>query len=431
VDNYAKSKLRKKISRLVKRGLLENKQIILFGASVYSKEIKNCLTEYGFSISGIIDNDSRKIAKECMGLTVQRPESALLPYNENRVIMILSGGFYREMTQQLLQMGYIKNKQIFILNFKTDESLPVMAYNIARTIRGEIMYKKLVKGHTENCVVFIAPYTGTGDIYLVGLFFNEFLRQNNIADYVFVVVSGACKKVAEMFNIRNIVVVKPILSDDIINAKQFLRASWNVVVLNDGWLGELTQWLRGYKGLNFERVFRKFVFNFDDNVHFELPPKKDCTKEIDALFEKYALKKGKTVVLSPYSNTLFELPDSLWEAIAEHFRDKGYTVCTNCAAASEKAVKGTTALFFPLGLAIDFLNAAGTFIGIRSGLCDIISSSDCKKIILYEKDNLFYKSTQFEYFSLAKMGLCGDAVEIEYHNDLKNDCLQNIFVNII
>jgi hypothetical protein len=340
--------------------------------------------------------------------------------------MILSGGFYREMTQQLIRMGYEKNKQIFILNFKTDESLRVMTYNFVRAIRGKITYKKLVKGRPENCVVFIAPYTGTGDIYLVGLFFNEFLRQNNITNYVFAVVSGACKKTAEMFNISNIVVVKPLRSDDIINAKQFLRANWNVIVLNDGWLGELTQWLRGYKGLNFEKVFRKFVFGFDDSVQFELPPKKDFTKEIDDLFEKYALKKHQTVVLSPYSNTLFELPDSLWEAIAKHFGDRGYTVCTNCAAANEKAVKGTAAVFFPLGAAIEFLNNAGIFIGIRSGLCDIISSSNCKKIILYEKDNLFYKSTQFEYFSLAEMGLCGDALELEYSAELHSEIINKI-----
>jgi hypothetical protein len=70
------------------------------------------------------------------------------------------------------------------------------------------------------------------------------------------------------------------------------------------------------------------------------------------------------------------------------------------------------------------------FIGVRSGLCDIISSAKCTKIILYEKEGLFYKSSQYDYFSLAKMGLCDDAIEIEYSDELKDECLEKIFENL-
>jgi hypothetical protein len=73
------------------------------------------------------------------------------------------------------------------------------------------------------------------------------------------------------------------------------------------------------------------------------------------------------------------------------------------------------------------MDAAGYFIGVRSGLCDVISTSSCKKVILYEKDGLFYKASQYEYFSLEKMGLCNDAIEIEYRDDLKDSVLNKIF----
>jgi hypothetical protein len=424
MDNYSKAILRKKISRLVRYGLLNDKKIVLFGASVFSKEIKNCLSEQGFAISGFIDNDSRKIGTQCMGLEVHKPDATLLPNNSSFAILILSGGFYREMTHQLVQMGYKKNKHIFVLNFKTDESPPVMTYMFARAIRGKMTYKKLTRDSSANCVVFIAPYTGTGDLYLVGLFFNEYIRRNGITDYIFVVVSGACKKTAEMFDIKNIVIVKPTLADDIINSQKFLRAAWKVVVLNDGWLRELTQWLRGYKELDFEKMFRYFVFGFDDSVPHELPPQKDCGNEIDALFKKYKLVKGKTVVLSPYSNTLFDLPDDLWQSIVQHCKSFGYTICTNCAGASEKPIPGTEEVFFPLGQAVAFMNTAGYFIGVRSGLCDIISASSCKKVILYEKEGFFYKCSPYEYFNLKKMGLCDGAVELEYRDDLKDEVLK-------
>ena len=67
-----------------------------------------------------------------------------------------------------------------------------------------------------------------------------------------------------------------------------------------------------------------------------------------------------------------------------------------------------------LNIAPQFVEKAGIFIGVRSGFCDVISASKAKKIILYDAENRFYNSSAFEYFSLNHMGLCRDAIEIEY-----------------
>lgn len=426
MDNDSKAKLRKKISRLVSRKALDGKRIFIFGAAAASKEIKTCLLELGYAPNAVIDNDPRKIGKECMTLTVQKPEDALLPFDDNAAILLCSGGFYQEITYQLTQFGYQKDRHIHILNFKSDESLISFARATKFILRGIILYKRLMHRMPPDTMIFVAPYTGTGDIYLAGLFLNEYVKRNKIENYIFVVVSGACKKVAEMFEIKNIRVIKPQIADTLTSLEKTLKINRNIKVLNDGWGGDQKQWLRGYKELRFDKVFRYFVFGFDDDVPYELPPRKDCSAEIDALFEKHNLIKGKTVILSPYSNTLFELPDEFWETIAEHCRSLGYSVCTNCAAKSELPVKGTEAVFFPLKVAIDFADAAGYFIGIRSGLCDVISSSSCKKVILYEKDGFFYKSSPYEYFSLNKMGLCDDAIEMEYRFDLKQDVMDEI-----
>lgn len=426
MDNYTQRCIKRRINRLDRRGLLNGKRIVLFGASISSKYIKTCLLELGYKPSSIIDNDSRKIGNLCMNFVVDKPEEVLLPFDGETAILLYSPGFYREITRQLEQYGYKSRKSIHVLNLKVNDSLKIFAYFTLLRLRGIRWYNKLMRGTDANTKLFIAPYTGTGDIYLAGLFFNEYLRRNNITDYVFVVVTGACKKVAEMFNINNIRVVTPQISDDIINLEKALKIKLNIIVLNDGWGADARQWIRGYKELNFEKVFRYFVFGFDDNVAFELPPHQDNSAAVDALFEKYSLLKEKTVVLSPYSNTLFELPDDFWEEIAAHFTERGYTVCTNCAAASERPVKGTREVFFPFGIAVDFLNAAGCFIGIRSGLCDIISSSICRKVIIYEKDGLFYRCSPYEYFSLEKMGLCSDAVELEYREDLREEIVTRI-----
>jgi len=426
MDNYTRKALKNKIKRLVFMRKLKEKRIVLFGASVFSKEVNKILTELDFSISAVIDNDVRKIGKECMGKLIQKPEEVLSPFDRNNAILILSGGFYREMAYQLSRMGYKKGKQFHVLNYKINESLPVVLNMLIHTITGAVIYWWLTKKYPRKPAVFIAPYTGTGDIYLIGLFFEEFLRRNNIGDYVFVVVSGACKKVAESSGIKNVIAVKPHLSDSIIGWWHFLRSDQPLFVLNDGWMGNPLQWIRGYRGLDFEKMFRYFVFGFGNEVPHERPRYKDYSKEIDSIFMRHGLKKGRTVVLSPHSNTLFDLPEDVWKAIVDYCRQHGYTVCTNCAGKSEKPIKGTEAVFFPLTQAIGFMNFAGYFIGVRSGLCDIISSSSCKKIVLYERDGFFYKCSPFDYFSLRKMGLCDDILELEYHSDLKKEILERI-----
>jgi len=431
VDNRERKQLRKGINRLIDRHRLDQKYIVLFGASIASKEVKTCLAERGIVPDAVIDNDDRRVGRECLGLIVQKPEAVLQPFKANAAILICSGGFYREMTFQLTKLGYKKNRHIFCLNFQNNESLPIFIFHLIRLFIGWLAYKKLVRKYSAEHTVFLAPYTGTGDIYLAGLFFQKYLKEHNISQYVFVVVSGACRKVAAMFGIKNIEVVPHLVTDDIINCNRALRADWPIVILNDSWAADYTnllQWLRGYKGLSFDKMFRYFVFGFDDTAAYQLPLPAPCTAEVEALFKKHGLIKGRTVVLSPYSNTLFELPDEVWKRIADHCRERGYTVCTNCAGAGsgEPPVRGTAAVFFPLGQAIEFLNTAGYFVGVRSGLCDIISSSTCKKVILYEKDGFFYKCSPFDYFSLKKMGLCADALELEYRSDWKEQVLDKI-----
>ena len=64
-----------------------------------------------------------------------------------------------------------------------------------------------------------------------------------------------------------------------------------------------------------------------------------------------------------------------------------------------------------------FYNLIVIIISIRSGLCDIISGTECRKIILYpEGKKTDGISSYKEFFSLEKMGICSDAIEIEIQN---------------
>ncbi len=401
-------KVKKKLHKLIRSGRFTGKEICLFGVSDNTRQIIGILRENGYEPSHVIDNDVNKVGSYCAGIQVL----AAKEFANNNSVFLIYSFYHEEMKRQLAASG-ICEKNIISLNLK-ERSFWGTVSDIQK---GKKIYDRLIREYGD-VPIYLCPYTGTGDIYLIGTFWEEYIEKENISDYVFLVISGACKKVAQLFDIKNIICLeKQKDSGWLISYYASNADSVNLKILNDAWAqihDNQTEWFRGYKGWYFTELFRKFVFDLPDDSRPKHPVLQNKDKEVAELFEKYCLKKGKTAVLSPYSNTLSDLPIVFWEKVCECLLKKGYSVCTNSCGPKETPIKGSVGVFFPLNIAPQFVNAAGMFIGVRSGFCDIISGCTAKKIILYDRRNRFYNASAFEYFSLNRMGLCDDAVEIEY-----------------
>lgn len=406
----------RRVNRIIKTrssmGLLKNRDIYLFGVSDNTRQIIHVLRELGYEPSGVIDNDKTKQGSYCSRLKVISIQD-VSDVSAGDKLYIIYSAYWREMVPQLKEQG-IKRGQIWSLSRK-----PGLLLLLLRAYRGKLYRESLIKKYGD-IPIFLCPYTGTGDVYLIGTFWNEYIKRNGIEDYVFVVISGACKKVASLFDIKNVELVKK--KEDasyLINYYLYDPDKGKINILNDCWAQVHTnqvEWFRGYKGLYFTQLFRKFVFNLPDDVKPRHPVLKDESQRLDRIFDEYDLNVGKTIVLSPYSNTLSDLPDEFWENLAENLSLKGYCVVTNCGGKSEPAVRGTKGVFFPLDIAPQFIERAGYFIGVRSGFCDVISGTYAKKVILYDAGNRFYMGSAYEYFNLKDMDLCYDALELEYSN---------------
>ena len=385
----------------------------MFGVSVNSRQIIQILREFGIEPRNVIDNDSSKQGSYCSRLKVISFDEIQKPDSERNLYIIYSA-YWREMLPQLTDRG-IKKRNIWRLNRKPR----LLLLLLLRAYRGKSYYKKL-KSKYGDVPIFICPYTGTGDIYLIGTFWEEYIKRNNIDDYVFVVISKACKKVADLFDIKNIEVVKKKeYASQLIDYHLYDPEKGKMKLLNDCWAQVHTnqvEWFRGYKGLYFTDLFRRFVFNLPDDVKPKHPTFRDESERVRKVFSEYGLLSKRTVILSPYSNTLSDLPIEFWKDITDELVNKGYMVVTNSGGKTEPAIKGTTAVFFSLDIAPQMIEEAGAFIGVRSGFCDVISGTKAKKIILYDKGNRFYMGSAFEYFNLKGMELCDDAVEIEYEH---------------
>lgn len=407
--------LRRGTRRVARGRSLRGKKAVLFGASVLAAQVKDELESRGVPIHAVVDNDPDKIGRNYHGLIVHRPEEVLVPFSDEYVVIVVAFAAAREMLHQLETLGYRKRQQAFVLTpLHLDESLTSFVRFLPHLLRGRLTYGKLTGGNRES-TLFIAPYAGTGDIYLIELFLQRFVEREGIRDYTLAVASNACAQVARMMGESSVTVADQQALNSVISYGRLIRARPNsIVVLNDGWMGAPTEWLRGYKGLNFAKMFRHTVFGLGDEIAPQILGASATNEAVLKLFDEQGLVPGCTVVLSPYANTLFHVPDpAFWGRVAVRCAERGLTVCTNCGP-EEQPIAGTKAARLPLSLAADLVETAGYFVGVRSGFCDVVSGTASRKVVLYDRDGRFYKGSFHDYFSLIAMRLGRNLREVEY-----------------
>lgn len=423
--DYKLERVEKKLYRLYQKQFFAHRRLYLFGVSENTRQIIRILRTYCLEPSGVLDNDKIKHGTYCSGILVEPVEKLADPKKQDNLYIVCSL-YWREMTAQLKALGI--NKRNILMLYQEETLLEC----ISHAQRGKKIYQDLMTQYGD-LPIFLCPYTGTGDIYLIGTFWKQYIKNKNIKDYIFIVISRACEKTAKLFLIKNIVLLnKKVESSYLIRYSMLCPERVKIKILNDSW-GQVhtnpLEWFRGYKGLEFMQLFRKFVFELPDTVQPEHPVFQNVDDELKNFFQQYSLQEKNTVILSPYSNTLADLPDRFWSKIAEALKKKGFVVCTNSCGETEPAIEGTISVFCSLNIAPQFVGKAGYFIGIRSGFCDIISGSDAKKVILYHARERFFNGSTYEYFNLKGMGVCTDAAEIQFEQadeELFNKVMENI-----
>jgi hypothetical protein len=405
--------MEKRVDQLARKGVFDDKKIVLFGAAVNEGRCKRWLEERGFAVDAIIDNSKEKIGREYLGLTVQAPEDVLLPVDKDRVVLIASMAYWSEMTQQVVQMGYPK-RAVVTVGFAR-KARWVFVKRLIRVAKGARALRKLAPGADGKRTVFVAPQSSAGDVYVECLFVREFARRNNLPRFVIAVPNAACRRMAELFGFEDVLVVDEDILWQIADYVRFTRRGLeHVVPMYYLMLNGSAAQVQGYKGLNFEKMFRYAAFDLDDDVRHEVPSARSDPEAARAALVSKGLRPGRTVILAPYARTLVHGHDEqFWGALATELTARGYDVCTSGFGPEEPAVAGTPLLQFSFSEALEFVESAGFFVGLRSGQCDAISSAKAVKVILHERGPWF-KTSLFEMFSLNAMGLCDDAVEFEF-----------------
>lgn len=437
-NQQSESETVRNLMLLVKKGKISpNNRIYFFGANKSSLEMNAFLQKCDFIPQGFIDNSSKKQDTFLEGLPVLSPAKALYPYDENVKILIASE-YFAQMSHQLENMNYKKNKHFFVvlaMNDSCDTSTKGFEEQRKMAEKGLMVYKNVMEGRNGE-FLFICPYAGTGDIFLIGGYLGKYMKKHTINTAIATIVNRSCEKILKLYGIDGLKtsVISQNESDALVVFFRVMKDTVPGIILNDNYKRIMHRRLRGYKGINFQTMFKYAVFNMEKEDIFSRPLSPvgitpDNTY-ISNFFENNGLIFGRTAILSPYANTISNLPMEAWEEISEILNDKGYVVCTNSASEKEPPIRMTKPLFIPFSMVSPVLEAAGLFIAMRSGLCDIVASTACKKIIFYPKGCIFGSCSTYEYFSLNSMGFSSNAEELEFDSGHYKDLLDYIKRNV-
>ncbi len=369
-------------------GAFSSGAIFVFGHCEASLTVIDELDVRGHKVQGILDNNVIKLGIEYRGIPVMRPDS-VLEQNQVDTKVLLATRFYEQMNSQLRNMGFV-GQIIKLVDYNTFSEYSLSEDTIMRK------RKRLLKGTDfldelkckyKNALIVLCPFNALGDIYFCLSYLPAFLKKRGYESFVICVSSAACKDVVELFGTKNIEVYEQGILDAIVQAAIYEQDERCFIAHQDRPYVVNLHKVLYEKMIPLEMIYKVGVFGLDKGTEPVIPT---GWCEYDKLEE---IPEGKAAVLSPYAKSVTALPKELWNDIVDDLISKGYKLYTNVAG-EEKALMNTEPISVKLSNMKSVVERAGMFIGIRSGLCDVLRTAKCRKIALFP--DYYYGDTQWK-----------------------------------
>lgn len=376
------------VELLIREHLMQERYIFLFGHCNASEELADLLIKKGYRVEAILDNNISKQSTTYKNIPIVSPYEVLKKDMNHTLICVVSRA-YEAMMKQLKQIGYTGLvKKIVDYNSYAEYSLSetTISEKLERVDRGIHLLEKMQEKYSDNYRIY-CPFSALGDVYYMMAYLPHFLQKKNIQEYVIFTIGHACADVVRMFGTEKVEILSQKDMDETIQAVLYTNDLNAYIPHQDRpYVVNLAKALY-VKKISLEMIYKYGVLGLD----------KECIPYKPVKLEKYALLnqfiRGKAVVLSPYAKSVTHISSQYWEQIIEHYRQKGYQIFTNVAG-EEQALPGTARLDVKLSELQSVVEYAGTFIGLRSGLCDVIKDAKCRKIALYP--DCYYSDTRWK-----------------------------------
>lgn len=370
---------------------IQGKNIYLFGHCNATEELVNLLIEKNFAVKAILDNNAVKHGKTCCGIPIVPPQAVLVEEAERTVICIVARA-YAAMHAQLRELGFAGDV-VKLVDYNSyaeyslsDDTLSRKKQRLERGIHRKEELEQKYPGYFK----ILCPFCALGDVFFAMSYMPHFAKKCGICmeKIVYCVIGNACGQVVSLFGAdKHVECFSQKDMDELVQACLYTEDVNSFIAHQDRpYVVNLHRALY-LKCIPLEVIYRCGVFGLPVDTE---PVKPENLQTYPGLEH---IERGSAVVFSPYAKSVAELPAAVWSEIVSDYRARGYQCFTNIAG-QEKPLNGTIGLSPALTQLQSLVEWAGAFVGIRSGLCDILKYANCDKTALFPDYN--YSDTRWK-----------------------------------
>lgn len=388
MDQFHYKEMKQNLETLLANGVIQQKDIYIFGHCNASEELADLLVEKGFKVSAILDNNPAKQGNNYKEIPIMPPQIILNRDMKCMLICIVSRA-YEAMARQLRQMGYSGCLEKLVdYNTFSEYSLSSETINRKRerVRKGMEILDRIRKKYT-HCFYLICPFSALGDVYYAMAYLNGFREKNHIGKYAVITAGRACGDIVSMFGCIDAEILSQKDMDELVQAVLYTRTRDAFIAHHDRPYTNLLMRALYVKLIPFELLYRCGVYGLEKSFIPDRPSVLQHFTGCDSM------EKGKAVILSPYAKSVAGIGSQIWVQIISYYKGKGFQVYTNVSG-EEEPLSGTVSLRINLMELQSAVEWAGTFIGVRSGLCDVIKEAHCRKIVLFP--DCYYSNTRWK-----------------------------------
>ncbi len=381
------------------------RRIFLFGHCNATLELADLLGSRGLKVTAILDNSNEKQGLVYKGTPVIIPEKIAEMIGDDlkeEAVVLITSRFYSSMHQQLRDIGYTGIiRKVVDYNSYADYSLSKDTVDRMkqRERHGQELLCELKKKYDRHFRVF-CPFNALGDIYFMMSYWPAFASKRNVKEAVFCVADAVLADVIHMFDDHPVEVYEQKDLDSMIQSVICTKDENSFIAHQDRpYVINLSKALY-LKRIPLEKIYCCGVYGLPADT---VPAKPRSGMHIFGDIE--SIPKGRAIIFSPYAKSVTAIDPMVWTDAVKYFTAAGYKCYTNVVG-NEKPIRGTEAISPSLMEMRSVVERAGTFIGIRSGLCDILREARAKKTAIYPDYNYcdtgwkaldIYYIDQFQY----------------------------------
>lgn len=365
------------LEALVEEGTIRDKGIYLFGHCNATEELADLLLSEGLAVTAILDNNPDKEGKTYRDIAIRKP-AVIMKEKQGQTLVCIVARAYAAMAAQLKRMGY-SGRVVKLVDYNsyaeyslTPETIIRKRQRAERGREGLLRMKENYPGH----FLFLCPFCALGDIYIMMSYLPWFLQRRGITKCVIAVIGNACGQVVKLFGDYPVETLTQKEMDETIQAALYFGEQNFFIPHQDRpYMVNLSKALY-VKRIPLEKLYCCGVFGLPEDTISCRPVYEETYEGAEEIIP------GESVVLAPYAKSVTALEPEIWERIVKEYRGRGYACYTNVTG-DEKPLSDTKPISPTIAQIRSLVEKAGTFIGIRSGLCDVIRDAACKKIALY------------------------------------------------